>query len=38
MNTNTTLSNLIAFAKSGHGMFLEETDKFNSELKKFARK
>jgi len=31
-------SNLVAFENSGHSMFLEETDKFNSELIKFAKK
>ena len=29
---------LIAFEKSGHSLFLEETRKFNSELMKFAQK
>jgi non-heme chloroperoxidase len=29
-------SNLVIFEKSGHSMFLDETDKFNSELIKFA--
>ncbi|MBU1013395.1 MAG: alpha/beta hydrolase [Bacteroidetes bacterium] len=31
-------SHIVAFEKSGHSMFLEETDKFNSELIKFAKK
>jgi len=31
-------SELIAFEKSGHSLFLEETRKFNSELIKFAKK
>ena len=31
-------SELIAFEKSGHSLFLEETQKFNSELIKFAKK
>lgn len=31
-------SRLVIFAKSGHSLFLEETDKFNSELIKFAGK
>ncbi|MCE7073036.1 alpha/beta hydrolase [Dyadobacter sp. CY327] len=31
-------SYLVRFEKSGHGLFLEEMDKFNSELEKFARK
>ncbi|MFA7419323.1 MAG: alpha/beta hydrolase [Melioribacteraceae bacterium] len=30
-------SNIIAFENSGHSLFLEETDKFNSELIKFAK-
>jgi len=29
-------SHIIAFEKSGHSLFLEETDKFNAELIKFA--
>jgi len=29
---------LIAFEKSGHSLFLEETRKFNTELMKFAQK
>jgi non-heme chloroperoxidase len=31
-------SHIVAFEKSGHSMFLEETEKFNSELIKFAKK
>ncbi len=31
-------SYLVRFEKGGHGLFLEEMDKFNSELEKFARK
>lgn len=31
-------SHLIAFEKSGHSLFLEETHKFNTELIKFAKK
>lgn len=30
-------SQLVAFENSGHSLFLEETDKFNSELMKFAK-
>ncbi|MBU3927983.1 MAG: alpha/beta hydrolase [Bacteroidetes bacterium] len=30
-------SHIVAFENSGHSMFLEETDKFNSELIKFAK-
>lgn len=33
-----TDSHLVAFEKSGHSLFLEETKKFNSELVKFAGK
>jgi len=33
-----TNSKLVAFEKSGHSLFLEETKKFNSELIKFAEK
>ena len=29
---------LVAFEQSGHSLFLEETNKFNSELIKFATK
>jgi len=38
MKQGISNSSLIAFEKSGHSMFLEETDKFNSELIKFAKK
>ena len=31
-------SHLVAFEKSGHSLFLEETKKFNSALIKFAEK
>ena len=31
-------SYLVRFEKSGHALFLEEMDKFNAELEKFARK
>jgi len=31
-------SQLVVFEKSGHSLFLEETEKFNSELIKFAGK
>ena len=31
-------SHIVAFENSGHSMFLEEKDKFNSELIKFAKK
>jgi non-heme chloroperoxidase len=30
-------SHLVAFENSGHSLFLEETDKFNAELTKFAK-
>lgn len=38
MKLGITDSHLVVFEKSGHSMFLEETDKFNSELIKFAGK
>lgn len=38
MKLGISNSRLITFEKSGHSMFLEETDKFNSELIKFAGK
>lgn len=38
MKQGISNSSLIAFEKSGHSMFLEETDKFNTELIKFAKK
>jgi non-heme chloroperoxidase len=36
MNEGILNSNIIAFEKSGHSLFLEETQKFNSELIRFA--
>ncbi|MBW6459049.1 MAG: alpha/beta hydrolase [Bacteroidales bacterium] len=38
MKLGISNSHLVIFEKSGHSMFLEETDKFNSELIKFAKK
>jgi non-heme chloroperoxidase len=38
MNTGISGSNIVAFENSGHSMFLEETQKFNQELIKFATK
>jgi non-heme chloroperoxidase len=38
MKLRISNSSIIVFEKSGHSMFLEETDKFNSELVKFARR
>jgi pimeloyl-ACP methyl ester carboxylesterase len=38
MKAGIANSHLIAFAKSGHSLFLEETQKFNTELKRFAEK
>jgi pimeloyl-ACP methyl ester carboxylesterase len=38
MKLGISNSRLVIFEKSGHSMFLEETDKFNSELIKFAKK
>lgn len=38
MKAMITNSQLIAFEKSGHSLFLEETQKFNTELIKFAKK
>ncbi len=38
MKAGITDSHLVAFEKSGHSLFLEETKKFNSELIKFAKK
>ena len=37
MKLGISNSHLVIFEKSGHSMFLEETDKFNSELLKFAK-
>jgi pimeloyl-ACP methyl ester carboxylesterase len=36
MKTGISGSHIVAFEKSGHSMFLEETKKFNEELLKFA--
>jgi pimeloyl-ACP methyl ester carboxylesterase len=36
MNAGIRNSHIVAFEKSGHSMFLEETKKFNAELIKFA--
>ncbi len=38
MKAGIANSHLVAFAKSGHSLFLEETQKFNTELIKFAGK
>ncbi len=38
MKAAITGSQLVAFQKSGHSLFLEETHKFNTELIKFAEK
>ena len=38
MKLGISNSQLVIFEKSGHSMFLEETDKFNAELIKFAEK
>ena len=38
MKAGISGSQLVAFAKSGHSLFLEETHKFNTELIKFAEK
>jgi non-heme chloroperoxidase len=38
MNTGIANSELVAFEKTGHSLFLEETQKFNKELLKFAEK
>jgi pimeloyl-ACP methyl ester carboxylesterase len=38
MKAGIANSHLVAFENSGHSLFLEETDKFNSELIKFAEK
>jgi len=38
MKAGIANSHLVAFEKSGHSLFLEETKKFNSELVKFAEK
>jgi pimeloyl-ACP methyl ester carboxylesterase len=36
MKAGITGSKLVVFKNSGHSLFLEETDKFNKELVKFA--
>jgi non-heme chloroperoxidase len=38
MKAGISGSQLVAFSKSGHSLFLEETHKFNTELIKFAEK
>jgi pimeloyl-ACP methyl ester carboxylesterase len=38
MKSGIANSHLVAFANSGHSLFLEETHKFNTELIKFAEK
>jgi len=38
MKTGIANSELVAFEESGHSLFLEETQKFNTELIKYARK
>ena len=38
MKAGITNSHLVVFEKSGHSLFLEETEKFNKELIKFAGK
>jgi len=38
MKAGISNSHIIAFEKSGHSLFLEETQKFNAELIKFAEK
>lgn len=38
MKAGISNSNIIAFENSGHSLFLEETQKFNTELIKFAKK
>lgn len=38
MNSGIKNSHLVPFIKSGHSLFLEETQKFNAELIKFATK
>jgi non-heme chloroperoxidase len=37
MKAGISSSHIVAFEKSGHSLFLEETHKFNAELIKFAR-
>jgi len=38
MKAGISNSHIVAFENSGHSMFLEETEKFNTELIKFAGK
>jgi non-heme chloroperoxidase len=38
MKSGIADSHIVPFEKSGHSLFLEETDKFNAELIKFAKK
>jgi len=38
MKAGISNSHIVAFEKSGHSLFLEETKKFNAELIKFAKK
>jgi len=38
LNYGIENSKLVAFENSGHSLFLEETQKFNTELLKFAGK
>lgn len=38
MNSGIANSQLVDFDYSGHSLFLEETQKFNDELMKFAEK
>ena len=36
LNNGITNSYIVKFENSGHALFVEETDKFNTELEKFA--
>jgi pimeloyl-ACP methyl ester carboxylesterase len=38
MHAGIANSKLVAFEKSGHALFMEELEKFNTELIKFVRK
>jgi pimeloyl-ACP methyl ester carboxylesterase len=38
MKAGISNSHIVVFEKSGHSLFLEETNKFNKELIKFAGK
>jgi pimeloyl-ACP methyl ester carboxylesterase len=38
MKASILNSHLVVFVNSGHSLFLEETQKFNAELIKFAEK